>query len=191
MESLLNLDHALFQLINSSWTHPALDWFFPVWTDFHKTAAFKLAVLPAILALAFWWGRWRGLAFFLMTAMTVGLSDGFFGKVLKPLVGRERPSVAGLETVMRAPHFGGPSFPSNHAANMFCLAVFVGFYFPRTRWVLFPMAALTAYSRVYCGVHFPSDVLGGALLGATWGLIAALAVRPLWGRFVRGRSVEV
>ncbi len=182
MQQLLNFDHWLFSLINQSWTHPALDFFFVNWTDFHKTPYFLFAVLPLTLVLSIWACRWNGFLFVVFTAAVIGLCDGFFGKIVKPLVGRLRPPLAGLqiEVIVRAPHFGGSSFPSIHAANMFCLATFVSFYFPRLRWVLFLMALLTAYSRVYCGVHFPTDVVGGAFLGSAFGWGFAIAIRPLW-----------
>ena len=58
------------------------------------------------------------------------------------------------------------SFLSSHAANMFALATFVGLISTRkTLWVGFFIAALIGYSRIYLGVHYPSDIGCGALLG--------------------------
>jgi undecaprenyl-diphosphatase len=182
MQELLNLDHSLFHLINGNWTHPALDWFFSNWTDLHKTSFFLFVVVPVLLAAIYRFRKWEGLLFLLCALLATGISDWLFGKWMKPFFGRLRPPVAGLETILRAPHYGGYSFPSNHAANMFCLAAFAGFYFPRLRIPLFSIAALTAYSRVYCGVHFPSDVLAGALLGSLLGLGLAVSFKPLWIR---------
>jgi undecaprenyl-diphosphatase len=76
---------------------------------------------------------------------------------------------------------GGFSFPSSHAVDAFCIAAFVGQFAPNLRWPLFIAAVLMAYSRVYCGAHFPSDVLAGAVLGCLmgWlmGRLSAMAVR--------------
>ncbi len=70
-------------------------------------------------------------------------------------------------------HCGGAyGFVSSHAANFFGLAVFVGQFFRRP-WVwacALGLAGMTAYSRVYLGVHYPGDVLGGALIGALAGM---------------------
>jgi undecaprenyl-diphosphatase len=117
--------------------------------------------------------------------VVVGLNDGICGKLIKPIFQRERPPVAGLDVILRSPHYGGYSFPSNHAANMFCLLGFVGYYFPRMRVPLFLIGLLTAYSRVYCGVHFPGDVLGGALIGLAFGLLCARLFQPFWKSLLR------
>jgi undecaprenyl-diphosphatase len=65
------------------------------------------------------------------------------------------------------------SFPSGHAAGSFAFAVFVSRLERRAAWLLFPLASLIALSRVALGVHYPTDVLGGAALGAAIGWIGA------------------
>jgi len=182
IETLVAWDHTVFHYINTVWTHPALDWFFSNWTDLHKTPVFRFGILPVILLIVFWRYRWKGLAAIPFVAIAVGFNDGFCGKILKAYFERARPPLVGIEAIVRAPHYGGYSFPSNHASNMFCLAVFVGIYFPRARGIFLTIAALTAYSRVYCGVHFPSDVIAGALIGSFVGWGAAQALKPLWRR---------
>ncbi len=62
------------------------------------------------------------------------------------------------------------SFPSNHATNAFALAVFFAVSNRRLAIPLFLLAALVGYSRIYVGVHYPTDVLAGAVLGAMIGL---------------------
>ena len=101
---------------------------------------------------------------------------------LKAGVGRVRPWIAlGLPTPFGAPR--DPSFPSGHAAGTWCVAAFLAVSLP----VVWPnarararacvslaigLAVLISLSRVYLGVHFPSDVLAGALLGAAIGVIS-------------------
>lgn len=93
---------------------------------------------------------------------------------IKFLVGRARPCTSLAEVhalVFRAPT--DPSFPSGHAAGAFAVAAFVAFearVHPFAKIALFVIAIGIALSRVALGVHFPSDVLAGALLGtvAVW-----------------------
>ena len=68
---------------------------------------------------------------------------------------------------------GDYGFVSSHAANMFATATFVSLFFAR-KWLtiaMFAWAVLVAYSRMYLGVHYPLDLLGGALLGACIGFL--------------------
>ena len=93
--------------------------------------------------------------------------------VLKDAVGRARPFVGDphVHPSIGLPH--DPSMPSGHAMNAFTGAVLLGAVVPRARWPLLGLAALIALSRVYLGVHFPSDVIAGAILGAAVGAAAA------------------
>lgn len=167
------LDTALFEKINKDWHHPLLDLVMPFITDFHKTPYFVVAIL-------FFWILvhrklgWRGSALLFSAVLVVGCLDFFGSQVIKPFFARLRPGVDGaIDVVARAPHFGGYSFLSNHATNMFGLAGFLAKIQRPWAVPLFIFAFLAAYSRVYVGVHYPLDVLGGGLWGVAWGLIAA------------------
>ena len=70
------------------------------------------------------------------------------------------------------------SFPSGHAALVFVTAVILHRLYGKRLWVLYPLAFLIAFSRIYVGAHFPSDVLAGALIGIVVGLIFSKKV--LW-----------
>lgn len=133
-----------------------------------------LALVPLI-----WHSRTRRFA--AMLAVAVGIQAALVW-ILKRAFGRVRPWIAlALPQPIGAPH--DFSFPSGHAAGCFCVAAFVLIAlpatwpgFPRRRQILTTLAAvialLVAFSRVYLGAHFPTDVAAGALLGALVGAAA-------------------
>jgi undecaprenyl-diphosphatase len=115
--------------------------------------------------------RWGVLG---LTLIAVALSD-WSAAGIKALVDRDRPPLRYAEpkTLVRVPH--DPSFPSGHAATSFAAATMLSFAFPRFAPALLILAAAVAFSRVYVGVHYPLDVLGGAVLGS----LMAIAIRAL------------
>ncbi len=102
----------------------------------------------------------RRLDVFVLVAAADVLADLLsFG--LKAAVGRHRPT---FQPLIAVPH--GASFPSGHAATSFACATVLAWRFPRLAVPALLLAAAIAYSRVYNGVHYPLDVIAGALLGA-------------------------
>jgi undecaprenyl-diphosphatase len=93
--------------------------------------------------------------------------------VVKRAVARERPQIAGLDPFGRVPR--SHSFPSAHAATSFAGAVRIGALVPGARVPLLAAAGLMALTRPYLGVHYPSDVLAGAAVGALVGTVLEVA----------------
>jgi undecaprenyl-diphosphatase len=107
------------------------------------------------------------------------LSTGVIGlalyKLLKQRVARARPyaDCPGIRACTRAlDHY---SFPSGHTLHAVAYAVVLGWHFRWAAWVLAPYAVLVALSRVVLGLHYPSDVVAGAITGG------AVATAVLWG----------
>jgi undecaprenyl-diphosphatase len=134
-------------------------------------------VLALVLAAVY--RRWGVL---LLTVAAVVLAD-FAAGVVKALVDRPRPFVRYPEPKVLVPRPHDASFPSGHAATSFAAATILSLAFPQAAPAFLVLAAAVAYSRVYVGVHYPLDVIGGAALGA---VIAA----ALWWIAVRSRALR-
>jgi membrane-associated phospholipid phosphatase len=135
------------------------------------------------LLVAAGWGadlRNRRLVPLVAGAATVSFAlASWLNLAIKAIVGRGRPpSEIGLHALASVP--GSPSFPSGHAMSAFAVAGAIAVLSPRLRWPVLALAALIAFSRVYLGVHFWLDVLAGAGLGMTIGVLIAMAVRRLF-----------
>lgn len=171
-------DGWLLLKINRSWTHPGLDAVMPLLTDLQKVPWIIYGVAPAILGLWLWRGRRRAFQVFIVAAIAVAGMDVLAYRVVKPWVARLRPERAGVAVELRSRSGGTYGFPSNHSANAAAAAAVLSVAYPVAMPAFAAGAALVAYSRVYCGVHYPGDVLGGILLG--------LAVGWPWGRIMLG-----
>lgn len=170
LEILREWDEAGFYLINRTLRNPVFDLLMPFITN-----KWNFALPAAVLlgyALLFRPKRDKIIA---LSAIVVILFADETSQLLKALFERTRPFHP-LRDTTRPVSF---SFPSNHASNMFALAVFLSYNYSRSGWFCFPIAALVGYSRVYVGSHYPFDVLGGALWGILIGLAGVTAVRYL------------
>jgi undecaprenyl-diphosphatase len=100
----------------------------------------------------------------LLVVLCVAAAD-LAATAVKHSVDRRRPHDAlGVDTLVETPT--SPAFPSGHASTSFAAAVVLSVALPRLAPAFFVLAALVAYSRLYTGVHYPLDVMGGAVLGA-------------------------
>lgn len=179
MDFLYSIDVAVFHLINGGLSSWIGDQVWPVITDYDKILAVRILLVAAWLLLIIKGGK-RGRTAAVLLVVVLVASDQFSSFVLKPLVQRDRPChlVNGVPAVADV-HLlvgcgGGKSFPSSHAVNNFAVATLFSMFYRRWRIAFFAWAAIIALSRVFVGVHYPSDVAGGALIG---GLVALLIVR--------------
>lgn len=177
LDTIISLDHQLFVLINSTWNSAWADLFFPFVTDLHKTLFFKIVLVPLIFGIfCFRRGIKKGAVIFFLCLSSVLLSDGT-GNLIKKSVQRLRPGdTPGLHAIVRS-SYGGYSFTSNHSVNMFSFASFTASLYPPAAPAIYGIAIVIGYSRIYNGVHFPTDVLGGAALGCLFGLSFAFLCR--------------
>jgi undecaprenyl-diphosphatase len=154
-------DTALFYLVNGYGQNSFFDWFMPFMTELKNFTYVLIALGVWIL----WRERKAGLIFLLFTGLTLTITDQLSSHVLKEIIGRVRPCHV-LENVhMLTDCNTSYSFPSSHAVNIFAAALFLAQPLGRAGPVFFGIAAIVAYSRVYIGIHYPFDVVGGAVIG--------------------------
>jgi undecaprenyl-diphosphatase len=95
-----------------------------------------------------------------------GLVGVLIYKILKTRTVRERPYVRNTSLVQTVPPLDRYSFPSGHTLHAVSFTVVATHYYPELAWLLVPFATLVALSRLVLGLHYPTDVAAGALLGA-------------------------
>lgn len=100
------------------------------------------------------------------------------------MVGRIRPCHTLPDIRLLVPCGGGKSFPSSHAVNNFAFAILLGSFFKEYKFHFIILASLVAFSRVYVGVHYPSDVIFGSILGCIIGFVFVYLHRNVIQKFV-------
>ena len=145
---------------NGWWSSPVLDQVIPWVTHFGS----HIAVI-VFLILCFIFMRKKNTLLYIL--LLYGIQSGVvYG--LKFLIQRKRPLVF-LETLSKLSRGPGevldPSFPSAHTLYAFMMATLLAVWFPRYRVIFYIVAGFIGWTRIYLGVHYPTDVLAGALLG--------------------------
>lgn len=184
-QTILKWDRALFEKINGDWANSLFDTVMPFLRISLNWAPLYLFLFVLVLHNF----RVKGLWWALFFLVTVSLTDMTGTYVFKHNVERLRPC--------RDPEFmehvrmvldgcaGGYSFISNHAANHFGMGVFFFITFRniigKWAWLGLIWAASIAYAQVYVGIHYPTDVLGGAVLGLIFGLSTGMLFNKRFG----------
>lgn len=174
-EIVQSIDVWLFHFFNSWLANPLFDKLMPFITEVKHW----LLVYVFLLVMLFWKGGRAGRLCGAALLLGVVLSDQLNSHFLKEIFARLRPCFT-LDSVRLLVDCGpGKSFPSSHAVNNFVMAMILSHFYGSYRWLLFTIAALMAFSRVYIGVHYPFDVIGGAAIGILLGWLILVGIRPI------------
>jgi undecaprenyl-diphosphatase len=191
-------DLDLLRLINQTWSAGWLDYAMPA---ISAIEAWMPPLVLVALVLVVRGGR-KARVMFLCAALAIGIGDALVSNTLKKIVGRVRPrdAIEGVivrdlapatPAVMRlfAPptkeisrprgELRGKSFPSSHTVNMFAVATVVACFYRRIGLGIYLLAAAVAWSRIYCGAHWPSDIPPSMALGVLTGLAVVFFIRRM------------
>jgi undecaprenyl-diphosphatase len=171
MEFLYSIDLTVFYFFNHTISTGFLDKFFSIITDVNK---WYIAYI-ILVGIAFFKGGRLGKIAVIGLILLIVFTDQTGYRILKDFFERVRPCNVLTDVITPVGCAGGFSFPSNHALNNFAAAVFLLRLFPAYKWIFLIVAALVSISRIYLGVHYPSDVLGGAIIGAAFGYLFSIA----------------
>jgi len=160
------MDTALFYYINRGIQNPLFDKLMPFITE-RTYVPFLLVIVPVFIRDM---KKTLLVIFLCLFALTLG---DITANLLKHLFARPRPCHTLRDIRLLVGCGGSFSMPSNHAVNAFAFAAAFSHFFRRTALPMFTIAILIGVSRVYVGVHYPSDVVVGASLG---GMVAGLAI---------------
>jgi 4-amino-4-deoxy-L-arabinose transferase-like glycosyltransferase/membrane-associated phospholipid phosphatase len=181
IEWLYSIDSGVFRWANQSLAHPFLDrvMVFVSWNALFVPAL----ILGAVLFITK--GGRRGRVFVLMMTLAITIADPVVCSAIKRTVNRARPYDTIPETRLLVGKSHNKSWPSGHTTNWFAATTITFLYYKRiVPWVAF-MAFLVGFSRMYLGVHYPLDVLGGIALGIGAALGVAYGANALWNGTAR------
>ena len=148
----------------------------------------KVLMITVISIYAVFKGRGRALWVIVLAGIAVGLTDQLSSHLLKNVFERVRPChiLPDVHLLARCP--SSFSFPSSHAANFSSAATVLIGYVPMSALVVIPLTLIVAASRVSVGVHWPSDAIGGIIVGAISGFVVVLLSRKVRNSWKRGRG---
>lgn len=184
LEFLKQMDYSIFHFINNTISNQTLDSIMLFLRNAHNWI--PLYILLFIYLIYSY--KWNGLKYGLYILIAFAIADSITFQLLKPWFGRLRPCHSETLTVrLLLNHCGGKyGFPSNHAANHAAIAISIvlaGIF--KKKWINYLWlfwAFMIGIAQIYVGVHYPSDILAGFILGASIAYFNYYAILPLLSR---------
>lgn len=189
-KKLVQWDQSLFISINSDWTNPVFDVVLPIMRNSFIWYPLYLFLLIFVLLNFKVRGLWWAVFFLSTLALTDMTGTYVFKHVFERLRPCSDPDFFTHVRLLLKQCAGGYSFTSNHAANHFGMATFFFITFRHLfkiwAWIALCWAAAICYSQVYVGVHYPLDVLSGAMLGLAFGITTGTFFNKRFGIAIFG-----
>lgn len=160
-EYISHRDITLLRIINNSWNCKFLDIIMPSMT---YLGSFPFMFIFCTVAFLLSSAMIHAMAIKAMISVTI--STGI-GKILKVSVTRLRPFIKIPNLNIKKIDIDQYSFPSGHTTAAFSLAIIIALYFPMFGFITIPLAFCVGISRMYIGVHYPTDVIMGIFIGTT------------------------
>lgn len=175
LDTLKDIDTQALLALNGQYSD-LMDQFWYVYTDKLTWALLYVSLLWVLLKNL---SKRQLLLAAVFIGLTILLADQTSSSLIRHQVARLRPAnldnpISSLVHIVNGYRGGAYGFPSSHAANTFALTAFLGTLMRRRSitWLLLVWSVLNCYSRIYLGVHYPGDILMGALLGSLVGLLS-------------------
>jgi len=183
MDWLQALDTRVFYFINHSLSNPLFDWLMPILSGGNGVMQIFVPIILITALAAIFLGSTRARLCALLIVLVVAIGDPLIVNTIKHAVARTRPCIALADANVLIGKTDSGSMPSAHAANWFAATMIVFLFYRRKLWLIVPtflMACAVSFSRVYNGVHYPGDVLAGAILGAGYAAAIAIGLQIVW-----------
>ena len=171
-----NTDASIFYFLNLKLQNSFFDFLMPLVTE---SPNWRIPILLILLAVGIfdkkrrWW-------LYLSLIIVIGIGEPLVNMVLKPLIGRPRPCItlSGVHLLVGCSHSG--SFPSSHACNITATMLVWAYFYRKLKYFCYFMVILISFSRIYVGVHYPWDVLGGMILGTVIAVFTIFVLKKIF-----------